>query len=60
MLAVAVALVVGSPQIIAMAQQVAAHGASVPATSLASSYNSYGVGLLGLFAPSPMDRQGRA
>ncbi len=54
MLAVAVALVVGSPQIIAMAQQVAAHGASVPATSLANSYNSYGVGLLGLFAPSPM------
>jgi hypothetical protein len=53
-LAVAVALVVASPQIIAMAQQVAAHGASVPAASLATSYNSYGVGLLGLFAPSPM------
>ncbi len=47
------ALVVAIPQLVAMAQQVAAHGASVPATPLASSYNSYGVGLLGLFAPSP-------
>jgi hypothetical protein len=52
-LAAGVAVVVGIPQIIAMAQQVAARGASVPATSLATSYNSYGVGLLGLFAPSP-------
>jgi hypothetical protein len=51
--AAVVALVVATPQIIAMAQQVAAHGASVPATPLANSYNSYGVGLLGLFAPSP-------
>jgi len=51
--AVVAALVVATPQIIAMAQQVAAHGASVPAAALASSYNSYGVGLLGLFAPSP-------
>src|SRR5487761_203010 len=52
-LAAVVALVVASPQLIAMAQQVAAGGASVPATPLANSYNSYGVGLLGLFAPSP-------
>ena len=52
-LAAGAAVVVGIPQIIAMAQQVAAHGASAPATSLAQSYNSYGVGLLGLFAPSP-------
>jgi hypothetical protein len=52
-LAAVIALVVATPQIIAMAQQVAAHGASVPATPLANSYNSYGVGLLGLFAPSP-------
>ena len=52
-LAAGAAVVVGIPQIIAMAQQVAAHGASAPATSLAQSYNAYGVGLLGLFAPSP-------
>jgi len=52
-LAAGAAVVVGVPQIIAMAQQVAAHGASAPATSLAQSYNAYGVGLLGLFAPSP-------
>jgi hypothetical protein len=52
-LAAGAAVVVGIPQIIAMAQQVAAGGASVPETSLAQSYNSYGVGLLGLFAPSP-------
>jgi hypothetical protein len=51
--AVVAGLVVATPQIIAMVQQVAAHGASVPAAPLASSYNSYGVGLLGLFAPSP-------
>jgi hypothetical protein len=52
-LAAGSAVVVGIPQIIAMAQQVAAGGASVPATSLAQSYNAYGVGLLGLSAPSP-------
>jgi hypothetical protein len=52
-LAVVAALVVGTPQIIAMAQQVASGGAAVPATPLAQSYNAYGVGLLGLFAPSP-------
>jgi hypothetical protein len=53
-LAAAVALVVSAPQLIAMAQQVAAHGATVPARALASSYTSYGVGLLGLSAPSPV------
>jgi hypothetical protein len=52
-LAAGAAVVVGIPQIIAMAQQVAAGGASVPETPLAQSYNSYGVGLLGLSAPSP-------
>jgi hypothetical protein len=52
-LAAGAAVVVGIPQIIAMAQQVVAHGASVPAASLAQSYNAYGVGLLGLSAPSP-------
>jgi hypothetical protein len=53
LLAAVVALVVASPQIAAMLQQVAAGGATIPAHNLAVSYLSYGVGLGGLFAPSP-------
>ena len=52
-LAALVALVVASPQIVAMLQQVAAGGATIPAHDLAVSYLGYGVGLGGLFAPSP-------
>jgi Dolichyl-phosphate-mannose-protein mannosyltransferase len=48
-----VALIVASPQLIAMAQQFAAGGTVVSAHKLASNYNSYGAGLPGLFAPSP-------
>ncbi|HEV2450534.1 MAG TPA: hypothetical protein VGS62_01235 [Streptosporangiaceae bacterium] len=52
-LAALVTLVIGSPQLIAMAQQVAAHGTSIDPHLLAVSYTDYGVGLPGLFAPSP-------
>jgi hypothetical protein len=47
------AAVIASPQIIAMIQQAAAGGTAVSATTLASSYGTYGAGLPGLFAPSP-------
>jgi hypothetical protein len=53
LLAVVVASVVASPQIIAMAQQAAAGGASFPAKLLAISYTQYGTGLFGLISPSP-------
>ncbi len=49
----AVAVVVASPQLIAMAQQAIAGGATVSAARLASNYGAYGAGLPGLFAPSP-------
>jgi hypothetical protein len=49
----AVAVVIASPQLIAMIQQAAAGGASVSAAKLASNYDAYGAGLTGLFAPSP-------
>ena len=47
-----VALVVASPQLIAMIQQAAAGGASVTAHVLAHTGKNYGVGLYDLFAPS--------
>jgi len=47
-----VALVVASPQLIAMIQQAVAGGASVSAHVLAHTGKSYGVGLYDLFAPS--------
>jgi hypothetical protein len=47
-----VALVVASPQLVAMIQQAAAGGASVNAHVLAHTGKSYGVGLYDLFAPS--------
>jgi len=47
------AAVVASPQLIAMAQQARAGGASVTAAKLATNYGHYGAGLPGLFAPSP-------
>jgi hypothetical protein len=48
-----VAVVVASPQLIAMAQQIAAGGAAVSPYLLAKSDANYGTGLTGLFAPSP-------
>jgi hypothetical protein len=48
-----VAAVVASPQLIAMAQQALAGGASVTAAKLATNYGTFGAGLPGLFAPSP-------
>jgi hypothetical protein len=49
---VGAALVVASPQLIAMIQQAAAGGASVSGHVLAGTGKNYGVGLLDLFAPS--------
>jgi hypothetical protein len=48
-----VAFVVASPQLIAMAQQIAAGGAAASPHLLVKSDASYGAGLSGLFAPSP-------
>lgn len=52
-LSVLVALLTASPQLIAMAQQILAHGASAAAAALAAGYGSYSSGLPALFAPSP-------
>jgi len=49
----AAAVIVASPQLIAMIGQAAAGGTAVSAVKLAGSYDSYGAGLPGLFAPSP-------
>ncbi len=49
----AVALVVASPQLIAMAQQIASGGAKVPIGTLAVNYTQFGVPLQTLFSPSP-------
>jgi 4-amino-4-deoxy-L-arabinose transferase-like glycosyltransferase len=49
---VVAALVVASPQLIAMIQQAAAGGASVSGRTLAHTGKTYGVGLFDLFAPS--------
>ncbi len=52
-LAVAVALVVASPQLIAMAQQARSGGAFARPAELAGTYLLYGAQLPGLFGPSP-------
>lgn len=52
-LAVAVGAVVASPQIIAMAREVAQGGLAIAAHTLAVSYKQYGVGLPGMFTPTP-------
>ena len=49
----AVALVIASPQLIAMAQQIASGGAKVPVGTLAKNYTQFGVPLQTLFSPSP-------
>jgi hypothetical protein len=52
-LGAAAALIVASPQLIAMAQQVFHGGTTINPAKLAGSYGAYGAGLPGLFAPSP-------
>jgi len=52
-LAMAVALVVASPQLIAMAQQARSGGAFARPAELAGTYLLYGAQLPGLFGPSP-------
>jgi hypothetical protein len=47
------AVVVASPQLIAMIQQAASGGTSISASKLATDYGTYGASLPGLFAPSP-------
>jgi hypothetical protein len=48
-----VAAVVASPQLIAMAQQVAAGGSSATPALLIRTYGQFGAGITSLFAPSP-------
>ena len=48
-----IAAVIASPQLIAMAQQALAGGASVKPALLTNTYHLYGVGLPTLLAPSP-------
>ncbi|HVB45223.1 MAG TPA: hypothetical protein VNF47_21310 [Streptosporangiaceae bacterium] len=53
LVAAGTALVVASPQLIAMAQQILSGGASVPRGPIALNYSQFGVPLTTLFAPSP-------
>lgn len=53
LLAVGVGALVASPQIIAMVQEVLQGGLAIPARILAVSYKHYGIGLPGMFSPSP-------
>jgi hypothetical protein len=52
-LAAVIALVVASPQLIAMFVQAGQGGASAPADRLAKTYGKFGIGLPTLFSPSP-------
>jgi hypothetical protein len=52
-LAVGVGVLVASPQLAAMLQEVAAGGLTIPAHTLAVSYKQYGIGLPGMFSPTP-------
>src|ERR1700722_7997386 len=49
----AVAVIVASPQLIAMAQQIASGGAKVPVGTLANNYTQFGVPLQTLFTATP-------
>ncbi len=51
--AVLVAVVIASPQLLAMAQQASAGGAAASPRLLAAGYGRYGAQLPGLFGPSP-------
>jgi hypothetical protein len=52
-IAVLAGAVVALPQIVSMAQEVSVHGLSIPVSKLAVTYKLYGVGLPGMFAPTP-------
>jgi hypothetical protein len=52
-LAVGIGAAVGGAQIAAMGQEVAGGGLSIDAHTLAVSYKQYGMGLPGMFTPSP-------
>jgi hypothetical protein len=52
-LAVATGALIAAPQIIAMVQEVAAGGLAIKPQLLAVTYQQYGVGLPGMFAPTP-------
>jgi hypothetical protein len=52
-LAVVIGTVIASPQIIAMAQEVAIGGLTIDPHTLAVSYKQYGIGLPGMFSPTP-------
>jgi hypothetical protein len=52
-LAVGIGLMVASPQIIAMIAEIRVGGLTIPARLLAVSYKQYGIGLPGMFTPTP-------
>lgn len=52
-LAVGAGTLIASPQIISMIQEVALGGLTIPQSTLAVSYKQYGIGLPGMFAPTP-------
>jgi hypothetical protein len=52
-LAIAVGAVVASPQIVAMVQEIGQGGVSISKQLLAVSYKQYGIGLPGMFTPTP-------
>jgi hypothetical protein len=52
-LAVATGALVAAPQIVAMVQELAAGSLAIPPGLLAVTYQHYGVGLPGMFAPTP-------
>src|SRR5690348_7864775 len=53
LLAVVAGAVIASPQIVAMLQEIGVGGLSIPANKLAVSYKQYGIGLPGMFSPTP-------
>jgi hypothetical protein len=52
-LAAVIGAVVASPQIVAMAQEIGVGGLSIKPSTLAVSYKQYGIGLPGMFTPTP-------
>jgi hypothetical protein len=52
-LAAVIGAVVASPQIVAMVQEIGVGGLSIKPTTLAVSYKQYGIGLPGMFTPTP-------
>jgi len=52
-LAVVTGVVVASPQLAAMVQEITQKGLTIPSSLLAVSYKQYGIGLPGMFTPTP-------